>query len=1035
MKNASMIKGTLFLVAAVTLLAAMGAQAENGDFVWAKGMGGMDIDGGGGIAVDSTGNVYTTGLFWSTADFDPGPGTFNLTGGPSIFVLKIDSAGNFVWAKRLGGTSLFNSGYGITVDNVGNVYTTGSFGGTADFDPGAGTFNLSASGPSDIFVSKLDSAGNFVWAKRMGGSTGFSIAVDSAGNVYTTGSFNGTADFDPGAGTFNLTSAGEQDIFVSKLDSAGNALWAKSMGGTSGDVGYGIALDSAGNVYTTGYFSGTTDFDPGVGTFNLTSVGLGDIFVSKLDSAGNALWAKSMGGTNYDYGHGIAVDSAGNVYTTGRFQGTVDFDPGAGTFNLTSVFWEDIIVSKLDSAGNFVWAKSMGGTGTDHGRGIAVDIAGNVYTTGRFQGTADFDPGAGIFYLISAGLDDIFVSKLDSSGNTLWAKSMGGTSDDVGHGIAVDSAGNVYTTGDFQDTSDFDPRAGIFNLTSAGGPDIFLSKLSGPDVTPPTADVIAPTTPSPTNADTVIFDVQFSEDVQNFDAEADLTITETGTVAHTGVAITGGPSVYTVEITDVTGDGDLTLAVSTASDVEDLAGHPLDSSVTSAPVVIDNTPPEVIIISVAQTCLGGMNAEVTIDMLVSDNYGVNESATEIFLNGQSMFANTLRVGDTYTIANWDTTIHPDGFVTIEAYAEDLSGNSATDTDNSSLVIDNMPPTVTIDQQGSQADPTNTLPVTFDVVFSEEMWLDPPDAADIIQSGTATGVTFTVTNSGDYRNYTVQATALTGDGTVQPILPFNCCHSCMGNPNDASTSTDNSVTYDSQPPSADMITPTPSSPTNNTIVSFAVEFSEDVQGFDVEADLVITETGTVTHTGVTINGGPQNYTVDIAGISGDGDLALTVSTGSDVQDLAGNPLDSSVTSAAVAVDNTPPGISIGSPLPGQTTTGPVTYVVSYSGADVASLTESDITLDITGDVTAMVTVTPLGGSDWEVLLSDITGTGTLGFTIIPGTAVDEAGNFAPGASTLIQAQIVSQLPLAAWPVLLTLLAAGATALHRKRKRRT
>jgi hypothetical protein len=435
------------------------------------------------VVTDSSGNVYTTGYFQGTVDFDPGAATANLTsaGSSDIFVSKLDSSGNYVWAKRMGSTTndLAN---GISVDSSGNVYTTGYFQGTADFDPGAATANLTSAGSADIFVSKLDSSGNYVWAKRMGTTTNdlaYGISVDSSGNVYTTGYFQGTVDFDPGAATANLTSAGSADIFVSKLDSSGNYVWAKRMGGTSTDIAYGISVDSSGNVYTTGYFQGTADFDPGAATANLTSAGSADIFVSKLDSSGNYVWAKRMGGTSSDIANGISVDSSGNVYTTGYFQGTADFDPGAATANLTSaVELADIFVSKLDSSGNYVWAKGMGGTSSDIAYGISVDSSGNVYTTGYFQGTVDFDPGAATANLTSAGSADIFVSKLDSSGNYVWAKGMGGTSSDIAYGISVDSSDNVYTTGYFQGTADFDPGAGVVNRTSVGSPDGFLSKLS-----------------------------------------------------------------------------------------------------------------------------------------------------------------------------------------------------------------------------------------------------------------------------------------------------------------------------------------------------------------------------------------------------------------------------------------------------------------------------------------------------------------------------------------------------------------------------
>ncbi len=221
-------------------------------------------------------------------------------------------------------------------------------------------------------------------------------------------------------------------------------LWAKSMGGTSSDIGYSIAVDASGNVYTTGFFAGTADFDPSANTANLISKGSTDIFVSKLDATGNFVWAKSMGGISIESGYGIAVDASGNVYTTGSFLGTTDFDPSANTANLTAKGSNaDIFVSKLDASGNFVWAKSIGGTSNDFGYSIAIDALGNVYTTGDFDGTVDFDPSANTANLTSNSSQDIFVSKLDANGNFVWAKSMGGTSSDDGRSIAVDASGKV----------------------------------------------------------------------------------------------------------------------------------------------------------------------------------------------------------------------------------------------------------------------------------------------------------------------------------------------------------------------------------------------------------------------------------------------------------------------------------------------------------------------------------------------------------------------------------------------------------------
>ncbi|MBT5207449.1 MAG: hypothetical protein HOM00_10215, partial [Acidimicrobiaceae bacterium] len=226
-------------------------------------------------------------------------------------------------------------------------------------------------------------------------------------------------------------------------------------GGTNADYGYSVAVDSSGNVYTTGYFNGTVDFDPGAGTANLTSNGYKDVFVSKLDSSGNYVWAKNFGGTGNDMGYSVAVDSSGNVYTTGYFTGTVDFDPGAGTTNLVPNGSSDAFVSKLDSSGDLVWAKNLDVQIVGFGQfdrtalSIAVDSSGNVYTTGYFNGTVDFDPGAGTVEF-TAAVTDAFVSKLDSSGNYVWAKSFGGDESYVkALSMAIDSSGNVYTTGSF----------------------------------------------------------------------------------------------------------------------------------------------------------------------------------------------------------------------------------------------------------------------------------------------------------------------------------------------------------------------------------------------------------------------------------------------------------------------------------------------------------------------------------------------------------------------------------------------------------
>ncbi len=405
---------------------------------------------------------------------------FALAGG-FLILNSFAQTPNWLWAKKIGGTSFsHDSGGSIATDAAGNTYTAGYFGGTVDFDPGVGVYNLTAINPNDNFILKLDSAGNFLWAKTLdvfNFDNVHCIVVDASGNVYTTGFFTGTVDFDPGVGVFNLTAVGSMDIYVWKLDASGNFIWAKAMGGTSNESGHSLALDAFGNVYTGGSFWGTVDFDPGVGIFNLTAAGDDDIFISKLDSAGNFIWAKAMGGTLHDYCYAIAINplASADIYFTGSFTGTCDFDPSIGVYNLTSNGNNDIYICKLDSTGNFLWANAMGSsTNNDFGFSIAADPSGNgdVYTKGSFYGTVDFDPGIGVYNLSGGGG---FVSKLNSSGNFIWAIALGGGSGQ-GRSLELDASGNVYASGTFTGTTDFDPGVGTFNLTSAGSGDVYISK-------------------------------------------------------------------------------------------------------------------------------------------------------------------------------------------------------------------------------------------------------------------------------------------------------------------------------------------------------------------------------------------------------------------------------------------------------------------------------------------------------------------------------------------------------------------------------
>jgi hypothetical protein len=454
--------------------------AQNYKLDWANQIGGIDYQAGESIATDASGNVYTTGWFQGTTDFDPGSGIYNLTssGNFDIYISKLDPSGNFLWAQRFGGPD-DDRGNSITIDASGNIYSTGFYRGVVDFDFGAGTSNLTSAGGPDVFILKLSNSGNLIWVKGFGGASeefGNSIAVDASGNVYTTGSFLFIPDFDPGAGVFNLNAQGNIDAFICKLDALGNFVFAKQLGGAAFASGFSLSIDASGNIYTTGYFSGTLDFDPGASTFNLTSAGGNtDIFISKLDASGNFIWAKQLGGADDESGLSVAVDANGSVYTTGYFRGSVDFDPGAGTFNLTSAGTNDIYINKLDALGNYVWTKQIGGSNSDIANSIYVDASNNIYITGSYAGTVDFDPGTGIYNLVNSGG---FISKLNASGNFVSAWKLGGPGFAEGSTLILDAFGNVLTTGLFFTTGDFDPRTCVQNLVSLGSADAFVHKMS-----------------------------------------------------------------------------------------------------------------------------------------------------------------------------------------------------------------------------------------------------------------------------------------------------------------------------------------------------------------------------------------------------------------------------------------------------------------------------------------------------------------------------------------------------------------------------
>ncbi len=429
------MKKIIILMTLLLLPVLLLAQTHN--WQWAINAGGNVNDEGYAITMDDEGNSYVTGYFYLTATF----GSYSLTssGYMDIFVAKISTNGNWEWAIQPGESNAAE-GYAITIDNAGNSYVTGWFSGTATF----GSYSISSSGGKDIFVAKIDTNGNWQWATQAGGTwtdEGFGITMDEAGNSYVTGCFSETANF----GSYSITSSGDMDIFVAKIDTNGNWQWATQAGGNSTDYAKAITVDDAGNSYVTGWLYETATF----GSYSLTGEGS---FVAKIDTNGNWLWATHAGGSQ---GHAITIDNAGNSYTTG----------------LVIIGNADIFVSKIDTNGNCLWATYAGGNSSDQGRGIAMDEAGNSYVTGWFSETATF----GSYSITSSWDKDVFVAKIDTIGNWQWATQAGGIGDDLGYAITIDDSENSYVTGGFFETSAF----GTHDLTSNGYIDIFIAKIEG----------------------------------------------------------------------------------------------------------------------------------------------------------------------------------------------------------------------------------------------------------------------------------------------------------------------------------------------------------------------------------------------------------------------------------------------------------------------------------------------------------------------------------------------------------------------------
>jgi gliding motility-associated-like protein len=381
------------------------------------------------------------------------------------------------WVSDLGSSTDTCKVVAQKIDGSNNIYVTGTFTGTVDFDPSPAVKNLTSAGKTDVYVAKYNSSGALVWAYSIGGigiDQPSGLAIDGSGNVTITGQYNSPImDADPGAGVSLLTNTGGNDMFAINLDANGAFLWAKSIGGTGADIGNGVSIDQTGNRVVVGQYQSAV----AIGTNIFTAAGLNGGICAKYDPSGTLLWAFSLGQTGDNGIHAVTTDGNGNVVIAGAFSGTVNFNP-LGVANNQTAGTVASFIAEYTPAGQLMWVQPVLGDVAGYDWSICVDLSNNIYVTGPFSGGLTLGPST---VINSTGTQDAFLARYNSSGilsfGEDFAKGNTAKSKTTSQGIIVGSDGNIYVTGYFSGSANFDP-AGSINLIDHGQQDLFIAKYT-----------------------------------------------------------------------------------------------------------------------------------------------------------------------------------------------------------------------------------------------------------------------------------------------------------------------------------------------------------------------------------------------------------------------------------------------------------------------------------------------------------------------------------------------------------------------------